>query len=64
MLSGIFLYGENMKRLLVLKVEFCWSAPALLADDCDNATTQTNEQCSAAQYQAADKKLNQTWQRH
>ncbi|MFV0262285.1 MAG: lysozyme inhibitor LprI family protein [Kluyvera sp.] len=34
-----------------------------LADECDNASTQADlNACSAAQYQAADKKLNQTWQ--
>ena len=34
-----------------------------LADACDSANTQTElNSCSAEQYQAADKKLNQTWQ--
>jgi uncharacterized protein YecT (DUF1311 family) len=34
-----------------------------LADECSNANTQTEmNQCAAAQYQAADKKLNDTWQ--
>jgi uncharacterized protein YecT (DUF1311 family) len=62
MLSGIFLYGENMKRLLIAGVVLLVSASAL-AEDCDNATSQTEmNMCSAGQYQAADKKLNQTWQ--
>ena len=34
-----------------------------LADECDKATTQLElNTCSAQQYQAADKKLNQTYQ--
>ena len=36
MLSGIFLYGENMKRLLIAGVVLLVSASAL-AEDCDNA---------------------------
>ena len=34
-----------------------------LADDCTNASTQADiNTCTANEYQAADKKLNQTWQ--
>ena len=51
-----------MKRTLI-------AAAALLASgaggagDCSNDNTQTEmNQCAAAQYQAADKKLNETWQ--
>ncbi|MGL5699483.1 MAG: lysozyme inhibitor LprI family protein [Kluyvera sp.] len=34
-----------------------------LADECANASTQTDlNACTAAQYQAADKQLNKTWQ--
>lgn len=34
-----------------------------LADECDNATTQLElNTCSAQQYRAADKKLNETYQ--
>lgn len=37
----------------------CGSA---LADECSDANTQADlNACSAAQYQAADKQLNQTW---
>lgn len=37
----------------------CGSA---LADECSDASTQADlNACSAAQYQAADKQLNQTW---
>jgi uncharacterized protein YecT (DUF1311 family) len=62
MLSGIFLYGENMKRLLIAGVVLLVSASAL-AEDCDNAISQTEmNMCSADQYDKADKKLNQTWQ--
>ena len=51
-----------MKRLLIAGVVLLVSASAL-AEDCDNATSQTEmNMCSAGQYQAADKKLNQTWQ--
>jgi len=35
----------------------------LYADECDNASTQGElNSCTAAQYQTADKKLNQTYQ--
>lgn len=51
-----------MKRVLPALVLLLSSGYAL-ADECDNANTQTDlNACSAAQYQAADKKLNQTWQ--
>lgn len=51
-----------MKRILPALALFLFSG-YVLADECDNANTQTDlNTCSAAQYQAADKKLNQTWQ--
>ena len=51
-----------MKRLLIAGVVLLVSASAL-AEDCDNATSQTEmNMCSADQYDKADKKLNQTWQ--
>lgn len=51
-----------MKRVLPALALFLFSG-YVLADECDNANTQTDlNTCSAAQYQAADKKLNQTWQ--
>ena len=51
-----------MKRLLSAFALLLTSGYAL-ADECADATTQADlNTCSAAQYQAADKKLNQTWQ--
>lgn len=51
-----------MKRSTFLLATLLLSAPAL-ADECDNATTQSDlNQCTASQYQAADKKLNDTYQ--
>ncbi|KAI3490868.1 hypothetical protein L1887_45030 [Cichorium endivia] len=51
-----------MKRYLIASAALLLSASAL-ADECDNATTQLElNTCSAQQYQAADKKLNQTYQ--
>lgn len=51
-----------MKRVLPA-LALLLSSGYALADECDNANTQTDlNACSAAQYQAADKKLNQTWQ--
>lgn len=51
-----------MKRVLPA-LALLLSSGYVLADECDNANTQTDlNTCSAAQYQAADKKLNQTWQ--
>ncbi|WP_213200331.1 lysozyme inhibitor LprI family protein [Klebsiella aerogenes] len=51
-----------MKRTLIAAAALLASAAAW-ADDCSNANTQTEmNQCAAAQYQAADKKLNETWQ--
>lgn len=51
-----------MKRFLIASAALLLSASAL-ADECDNATTQLElNTCSAQQYQAADKKLNQTYQ--
>ncbi|EOZ9371863.1 lysozyme inhibitor LprI family protein [Enterobacter hormaechei] len=51
-----------MKRYLIAGAALLLSAGAL-ADECDKATTQTElSACAAEQYQAADKKLNQTYQ--
>ena len=51
-----------MKRYLIAGAALLLSARAL-ADECDTATTQTElSACAAEQYQAADKKLNQTYQ--
>ena len=51
-----------MKRVLPA-LALLLSSGYALADECDNASTQADlNACSAAQYQAADKKLNQTWQ--
>ncbi|HDS5325663.1 TPA: DUF1311 domain-containing protein [Klebsiella aerogenes] len=51
-----------MKRTLSAAAALLASGAAW-ADDCSNANTQTEmNQCAAAQYQAADKKLNETWQ--
>ena len=51
-----------MKRTLIAAAALLPSGAAW-ADDCSNANTQTEmNQCAAAQYQAADKKLNETWQ--
>ena len=51
-----------MKRSLIAAAALLASGAAW-ADDCSNANTQTEmNQCAAAQYQAADKKLNETWQ--
>ncbi|HHC5197492.1 TPA: lysozyme inhibitor LprI family protein [Klebsiella pneumoniae] len=52
-----------MKRTLFAVMALLASGAAL-ADECSSANTQTemNNQCAAAQYQAADKKLNDTWQ--
>ena len=50
-----------MKRTLIAAAALLASGAAW-ADDCSNANTQTEmNQCAAAQYQAADKKLNETW---
>ncbi|MFH7905952.1 lysozyme inhibitor LprI family protein [Enterobacter cloacae] len=51
-----------MKRVFLAGAALLLSASAL-ADECDNVTTQLElNTCSAQQYQAADKKLNQTYQ--
>lgn len=51
-----------MKRVFLAGAALLLSASAL-ADECDKATTQPElNTCSAQQYQAADKKLNQTYQ--
>ena len=51
-----------MKRTLVALAALLASGHAL-ADECANANNQMEmNQCTAAQYQAADGKLNQTYQ--
>ncbi|POT57787.1 hypothetical protein C3432_07545 [Citrobacter amalonaticus] len=51
-----------MKRIVLTCAALLLSGQAL-ADDCANASTQTEmNTCAAAQYQAADKKLNATYQ--
>ncbi|MDV0594107.1 MULTISPECIES: lysozyme inhibitor LprI family protein [unclassified Enterobacter] len=51
-----------MKRILIAGAALLLSASAL-ADECGKATTQLElNTCSAQQYQAADNKLNQTYQ--
>ena len=51
-----------MKRYLIAGATLLLSA-STLANECDNANTQLElNTCSAQQYQAADKKLNQTYQ--
>lgn len=50
-----------MKRTSLLFAAALISAPTL-ADDCANASTQADlNSCTATQYQAADKKLNNTY---
>ncbi|WP_297115446.1 lysozyme inhibitor LprI family protein [uncultured Enterobacter sp.] len=51
-----------MKRFIIAGTAMLLSASAL-ANECDKATTQLElNTCSAQQYQAADKKLNATYQ--
>ena len=51
-----------MKRIIFTCAALLLSAPAL-ADDCANASTQMEmNTCAAAQFQTADKKLNETYQ--
>lgn len=51
----------SMNRILLTCAALLLSSQAL-ADDCANASTQTEmNTCAAAQFQAADKKLNETW---
>ncbi|MGP3590076.1 lysozyme inhibitor LprI family protein [Vagococcus sp. WN89Y] len=51
-----------MKRCILALTALLLSGAAL-ADECDSASTQAElNVCTAGQYQAADKKLNQTWQ--
>lgn len=51
-----------MKRIL-FAVAALLASGAALAEDCSNANNQTEmNQCAAAQYQAAEKKLNETWE--
>ncbi|MFE4108883.1 lysozyme inhibitor LprI family protein [Kosakonia sp. YIM B13611] len=51
-----------MKTRMLALATLLLSSP-VLADECDNASTQAQlNSCTASQYQAADKKLNQTYQ--
>ena len=51
-----------MKRIIFTFAALLLSAQAL-ADDCANASTQMEmNTCAAAQFQTADKKLNETYQ--
>ena len=51
-----------MRRILIAGAALLLSTSAL-ADECANASTQTDlNACTAQQYQTADKKLNQTYQ--
>ncbi|EPG7964021.1 lysozyme inhibitor LprI family protein [Citrobacter koseri] len=51
-----------MKRIIFTCAALLLSAQAL-ADDCANASTQMEmNTCAAAQFQTADKKLNETYQ--
>ncbi|WLI78625.1 lysozyme inhibitor LprI family protein [Kosakonia sp. H02] len=51
-----------MKRSLLALTALMLSHP-VFADECDNASSQSQlNSCTAALYQAADKKLNQTYQ--
>ncbi|AHJ74416.1 lysozyme inhibitor LprI family protein [Kosakonia sacchari] len=51
-----------MKTRMLALAALLLSSP-VLADECDNASTQSQlNSCTAGQYQAADKKLNQTFQ--
>ncbi|WAH53324.1 lysozyme inhibitor LprI family protein [Pseudescherichia vulneris] len=51
-----------MKPLLIAGMALLLSTGAL-ADECDTASTQSDlNSCTAQQYQAADKKLNETYQ--
>lgn len=50
-------------RTLALAVLLLGSPLLAVADECDNASTQSQlNSCTSGQYQAADKKLNQTYQ--
>lgn len=54
--------GKLMKRSMLALTALLLSSAAF-ADECDNASTQSElNSCTASQYQAADKKLNQTYQ--
>lgn len=51
-----------MKTRMLALAALLLSSP-VLADECDNASTQSQlNSCTAGRYQAADKKLNQTFQ--
>ncbi|WP_146632020.1 lysozyme inhibitor LprI family protein, partial [Salmonella enterica] len=51
-----------MKRIFLTCAALLFSSQAL-ADECASASTQLEmNRCAAAQYQAADKKLNETYQ--
>ncbi len=53
---------ERMKRIFLTCAALLFSSQAL-ADECASASTQLEmNRCAAAQYQAADKKLNETYQ--
>ncbi len=50
-------------RTLALAALLLGSPLLAVADECDNASTQSElNSCTAGQYQTADKKLNQTYQ--
>uniref|UniRef100_UPI00112F36AC lysozyme inhibitor LprI family protein n=1 Tax=Salmonella enterica TaxID=28901 RepID=UPI00112F36AC len=52
-----------MKRIF-LTCAALWFSSQALADECASASTQLEmNRCAAAQYQAADKKLNETYQK-
>lgn len=52
-----------MKPHCFLPLLACLLTPLAYADDCDNATTQTDmNACAGRQYQAADKELNAVYQ--
>jgi len=52
-----------MKPHCLLPLLACLLTPVAYADDCDNATTQTDmNACAGRQYQTADKALNAVYQ--
>ena len=54
--------GKLMKRSILALAALLLSGPVIAAE-CDNASTQAElNKCTADLYQAADKKLNQTYQ--
>lgn len=53
-----------MKKIAPLLLVGLLCSGAALADDCDQATTQLElNQCSAGEYQKADKTLNETYKK-